>query len=692
MTCYPSSLASSQFASLAIGRSSLCFYDLGILDDVATNGRPLTRKSLLAAAPRTKLQFSISAVFALLILPALSAVIAFSYYENVRNLSEVAQRSIDRARDDAIAMGSNFFEPVAATLRLVAEVASGHPEFFRTQDSRDTLYAALISAPQIDAVYTSFEDGYHRVVTRMDDDRRRNNPRIPALANWHSSYIDAYAAGEDRARHRRFFEQWPRVIGGFTEPTTFRVETLPHFKAARENLGIAITEPIINPDTGSPVISMAYPIRIHGKFGGAASANITLNEMSKFLDTHKASANSITLITDHLDNIIAYPVAGKSVRRYRSHVELANVSDLDQPQIVQAVRLHKTLGLDRFHFELESDGKEYVALFSRIPDIFFMQWDVVVVTPLDDFVGALKQTNRKLIWLMVALVVLESAMIYAMARRISRPIEAVSGAIERIRSLSFSQTPFPASRVREIDQLQRATVLLDNALRSFAVFVPVGLVRRLIESGKPLAPAVEPRFMTIFFSDLENFTTISEQLSPQELSEQTSRYFEIVTVAVTEEQGTIDKFIGDSVMAFWGAPAMLDDHAYHACLAALKASHRMKRLNAEWANEGRRPMPIRIGIHFANVVVGNVGSPQRLSYTVMGDGVNVASRIEGLNKQFGTSICISDSVYERVAGRVVARALGRVPVKGRETEIMVYELLGIAGSDDPELRAHQATV
>ena len=145
-------------------------------------------------------------------------------------------------------------------------------------------------------------------------------------------------------------------------------------------------------------------------------------------------------------------------------------------------------------------------------------------------------------------------------------------------------------------------------------------------------------------------------------------------------------------MAFWGAPATLDDHAYHACLAALKASHRMKRLNAEWANAGRRPMPIRIGIHSANVVVGNVGSPQRLSYTVMGDGVNVASRIEGLNKQFGTSICVSDSVYERVAGRVVARELGRVPVKGRETEIMVYELLGIVGSDDPELRAHQATV
>ncbi|MFI5002110.1 MAG: adenylate/guanylate cyclase domain-containing protein, partial [Reyranellales bacterium] len=553
--------------------------------------------------------------------------------------------------------------------------------------SRNTLYAALISASQIDAVYTSFEDGYHRVVTRMDADRRRTDPRIPALANWHSSYIDAYAAGAQRARHRTFFETWPKPIDGYTEPTTFKVQTLPHYQAAQESGGLAITEPIINPDTGFPVISMAYPIRVGGKFGGAASANITLNELSGFLNAHKASLNSITLIVNRRDDIIAYPVMSKGVRRARSHVELAQVSDLDDPQVVKAVELHKTLGVDRFNFELESDGKDYVALFSKIPDKYFKKWEVIVVTPIDDFVGALKQTNRKLIWLMAALVLVESAMIYAMARKISRPIEIVSEAIERIRSLSFGQKPFAGSRVREIDQLQKATLLLDNALRSFSVFVPVGLVRGLIESGKPLAPAVDSRFMTIMFSDLENFTTIAEQLSPQELSEQTSRYFENVTVAVTEEQGTIDKFIGDSVMAFWNAPAALDDHVYRACVAALKASHRMKRLNAQWASEGRLPMPMRIGVHCANVVVGNVGSPQRLSYTVMGDGVNIASRMEGLNKQFGTAICISDSVYERVADRVVARPLQRLSVKGRLGEFLVYELLGIAGSDNPELKA-----
>jgi len=530
------------------------------------------------------------------------------------------------------------------------------------------------------------------VVTRMDEDRRRTDPRIPPRANWHSSYIDGIASGVHRMRHRTFFEEWPEPISDYSEDTKFDVQALPHYQGARLRKVLAISEPIINPDTGYPVISMAYPIRVDGRFVGAASANITLGVLSKFLNGHGASPNSVTLIADQLGRIIAHPVVAKGMQHSTGRIELATLPDLDEPQVVKAVQQRKALGVDRFSFELGADGKEYVAAFSKIPDKVVTEWEVIVVTPTDDFVGDLKQTNRKLLWLMAVLVLLESALIYLMARKISRPIESVSGTIERIRSLSFGQSLTSDSRIREIGQLQRATILLENALRSFSVFVPVGLVRGLIESGKPLAPAVEPRFMTIFFSDLENFTTISEQLSPQELSEQTSRYFETVTVAVAEEQGTIDKFIGDSLMAFWGAPAELDDHVYRACLAALKASRRMKRLNAEWMKDGRKPMPMRIGVHCANVVVGNVGSPQRLSYTVMGDGVNIASRVEGLNKQFGTSICISDSVYERVADRVVARPLQRLSVKGRHGEFLVYELRGIAGSDDPELRASERDV
>jgi hypothetical protein len=119
---------------------------------------------------------------------------------------------MDSARDNAVTMSHNLLDPVVETTRVVAEVAGTNPEFFRTEQSRNVLYTALTSAKQIDAFYTSFEDGYHRVVTRIDEDRRRSDPQIPSKANWHSSYIDAYAGDALRQRHRTFFEHWPHEI------------------------------------------------------------------------------------------------------------------------------------------------------------------------------------------------------------------------------------------------------------------------------------------------------------------------------------------------------------------------------------------------------------------------------------------------------------------------------------------------
>jgi class 3 adenylate cyclase len=168
---------------------------------------------------------------------------------------------------------------------------------------------------------------------------------------------------------------------------------------------------------------------------------------------------------------------------------------------------------------------------------------------------------------------------------------------------------------------------------------------------------------------------------------QVSTYFEEVTHAVTAESGTIDKFIGDSVMAFWNAPTAIDDHVYRACRAAVRAAARLRALNDKWRQDGRPQMRVRIGMNCADVVVGNVGSSDRLSYTAMGDGVNVASRLEGLNKIFHTTICISDSVYDEVSDRIVARPLRPVSVKGRQSRFMVYELLGIRDALDAELRA-----
>jgi adenylate cyclase len=192
------------------------------------------------------------------------------------------------------------------------------------------------------------------------------------------------------------------------------------------------------------------------------------------------------------------------------------------------------------------------------------------------------------------------------------------------------------------------------------------VVRELTRTGAPLTLGVEPRFMTVLFADLQDFSSLAEQMEPNDLLAQLSVYFETVSRAIADEHGTVDKFIGDGIMAFWGAPARRDDHVLRACCGALRAARRMQKLNAEWGAQGRPQLHLRIGLHCAEVLVGNVGSSARLSYTVMGDGVNIAARLEGINKAFGTTLCVSDSVIEAVGADIVVKPIRKVQVKGRK--------------------------
>src|SRR6185369_16472890 len=160
-------------------------------------------------------------------------------------------------------------------------------------------------------------------------------------------------------------------------------------------------------------------------------------------------------------------------------------------------------------------------------------------------------------------------------------------------------------------------------VKSFAAFVPIGLVSQLLQSEQKLELGGHSRFLTIFFSDLEAFSTLSEEIPSQELLLRVSSYLELVTKAVNGEAGTIDKFVGDGVMAFWGAPALLEDHAWRACVAAMRVQRGMEVLNESWQRQGLKPLNMRVGVHCDAVLVGNIGSKERMSYTVMGDGVNV---------------------------------------------------------------------
>ena len=650
----------------------------------------LARLGALAPAARMRqprLSLVMSLLFIGLSIPILIFILIYNYNKNSAGMVSILNDAVAQTSRAGVERTETLIDSTETPLRFLAEVAAADPGYFRTEQSNDLLYRALTSASHIDAVYVSFEDGYHRVVTRIDEDRRRSDPRIPAAANWHASYIDAITFALSRVRHRKFFDVWPHLIGGHDVATDLDIRTLPGYQTAKTTRTLAVTEPAINPDTGFPILSLRVPI-FHGvDFMGCVSVNITMDVLSRFLDEHLASVHSTTLIADrNTGKIIAFPSKQKGVRVENGHIQIATLADIDDPEVREASRQHARAGTDSFVFQSPANGEDVIAAFANFPDGFGQPWQVVTLTPIDDFVGTLKATNRLIMVVIIILTAIELFFIYIASSRLSRPVENVSLQLQAIESLQFDVPASRPSNIREIARLEHAASLLRNSLKSFSSFVPMDIVRQLIKSGIPLTLGVEPRFLTIFFSDLENFSTHSETLAPNDLLMQISTYLEHVSGAIAEEGGTVDKFIGDGIMAFWNAPVRCPDHVLRGCAGALRAARRMERVNDTWEAEGRPRIGIRIGLNCADVLVGNVGSSTRLSYTALGDGVNVAARLEGINKQFGTTICISDSIYEQVRPDILARPLKRVQVKGRKTKFMIYELLALRASDDPELR------
>jgi len=642
---------------------------------------------LVVAMGRPRLSLIMSLLFIGLSIPVLIFILIYNYNKNSAGMVAILNDAVAQTSQAGIERTENLIESTESPLRFLAELAGDDLGYFRTEQSNDLLYRGLTSAAHIDAIYVSFEDGYHRVVTRIDEDRRRADPRIPAAANWHASYIDAITFALSRVRHRKFFDIWPHEVGAYDVPTDLNIRLLPGYEAAKTTRTLVVTEPSINPDTGFPILYLRVPI-FHGvDFVGCATANITVDVLSRFLEKHRASAHSTTLIADrNTGKIIAFPDKQKGVRIENGALKVATLADIDDPDVREVHRQHARTGADRFVFQSPTTGEDFIAAFANFPGGFGQPWQVITLTPIDDFVGTLKKTNRLMMVVIIALTMVELFFIYFASRRLSRPVENVSRQLQAIESLNFDTPARPPSNIQEIAKLESAASLLRTSLKSFSSFVPLDVVRQLIKSGIPLTLGVEPRFLTLFFSDLENFSSHAETLAPDDLLVQISTYLEEVSSAISQEGGTVDKFIGDGVMAFWNAPVERPDHILRACAAALRAARRMERVNDAWGAQGRPRIHIRIGLNCANVLVGNVGSSNRLSYTALGDGVNVAARLEGINKLFGTRICISDSIYDQAKAEILARPLKRVQVKGRKTKFMIYELLALRTSDDSEVR------
>jgi adenylate cyclase len=332
--------------------------------------------------------------------------------------------------------------------------------------------------------------------------------------------------------------------------------------------------------------------------------------------------------------------------------------------------------------EVTASGRRYLVTFrgledreGRIPEGGISDWRIGIVVPEDAYLGSLREARARLLVIALAVMALilgGGTLTLGAIRRGLSQIESEAGRMRRFEfAPAAAESPF-----RDVREVRESLELAKTALRAMGRYVPVALVRQLYETGREPALGGELREVSMLFSDIAGFTTIAEDLTPDRLARALGLYLEAMTAAIHGTGGIVDKYIGDAVMALWNAPRPSDDHAARACAAALACRDATRALFASPAWAGLPPFATRFGLHRDVVMVGHFGAPDRMSYTALGDGVNLASRLEGLNKQYGTSLLASETVYEHARAAFDFRRLDVVAVKGKAKGTWVYELLG----------------
>ncbi len=370
--------------------------------------------------------------------------------------------------------------------------------------------------------------------------------------------------------------------------------------------------------------------------------------------------------------------------------DLRVTPDHPPPEIAALLASPLVRGLDPKHpkagGELRVNGQRYLATLRELSVAAggTEGWLVAVVVPEAHYTRDLVRFEH--LFLLVFGSTLAAVLLIGTLtlRIVQRGLGRLVSTTLRMRGFDFAPDA-AGSRLREIDELMVGLERAKTAVRAMGKYIPLDLVRRLYERNEEPQLGGELRSLSLMFTDIEGFTSLAEHLPPDQLASHLGDYLEAVTSAVEAASGTIDKYIGDAVMAFWNAPTDLADHAKHACAAVLACKESTARLYASPAWRGLPPLVTRFGLHTAEVMVGNFGARSRLSYTALGDGVNLAARLEPLCKQYGVTVLASEAIARAARDEFVFRRVDRVAVKGKAQSIDVYELLGHRGAAIPNL-------
>ena len=637
-----------------------------------------------------KLRNTISTAFLLLALPSFIAFVAYSYYSNYHNQYENATKLLQRHNLQVESEFNSLLDQISDSISYIKLHVTDNPAILNTDKTNPILSLHLKNNPELVSIFIATSDGLFRQAQAVQKASIIAGRVAPDKSKWNLWTVDKAKNGETVSSFT-FFDDNDKKIDTFTNKDDYDPRQRPFYQSVLKTLVsnqsgnfIQIDDPFLSRSTKKPTLNISTPIMLKDKMVGIIGESFELSSLSNFLKKIKISEHGETYILDEKFNIVFRQEIESTYNIDKGTLKLINISDVPKSPLQYIAKERGRFDDKVLQFNYGEDNTKYLALLSKPSKNFGHNWLILTIAPEDDFLGPLRMVTGRLVLFSIFLLVVVMLIALYISRYISGPIEKLTLDIKNLLDFNKENKFIEVkSKLYEIQILSSAVNKLKSTLGAFTSYVPRDLVNDLLSSGKQIEISGESRYLTIFFSDLQNFSGLSEDTPARELLARVSSYLELFTYAIKEEKGTVDKFIGDSVMAFWGAPLPDHDHAFHACKAALKGQNRMVALNQKLLNEGKPVLNVRIGIHTDAVLVGNIGSHERLSYTVMGDGVNIAARLEGVNKEYSTKILISHSVFKEAGEKLWVRPIDQITVKGRKSEIIIYELIGTR-DDDPE--------
>jgi adenylate cyclase len=316
-------------------------------------------------------------------------------------------------------------------------------------------------------------------------------------------------------------------------------------------------------------------------------------------------------------------------------------------------------------------------------------WWVGIIAPENAYTLDLRTLRDRFLQAFLMLIVAVVVGGSLLLRRVRASLGRLLAITQRMRNFDFSPTP-TQSPLREVAEVMDGLERAKTSVRALGRYVSIDLVRQLYDANREPELGGELTELSVMFTDIQGFTTLSERLPPAALAQALGLYLHAMSAGVSATGGTVDKFIGDAVMAFWNAPMRHDDHAGRACRSVLECLERTRALYASDLWKGLPSLFTRFGVHTARVMVGHFGAPDRISYTALGDGVNLAARLEGLCKQYGVAVLASEATVRATGDEFAFRLVDKVAVKGKHESVRVYELLGTGTKSSPRVGAARA--